>query len=360
MSFFKRRWTFVIFGLVLALSAVSVTRALTSPSPTVPRPPDVRRAERALAGPNDEKMTVPEGRFLSAQGVVEPRDRETKVSPSIGGRIAAIAVKEGDRVEAGAVLVELESAVEKASLAAAEADLHAAEAELTRARAGDRVEDRAAALAESRAADARAQQAEGIAARVKKAFDGGAATGDELDRAQRDAEAQRATADLSRAKLSASHAGSRAEDVLAADARREAASARVDESRARLEQRSIRAPVAGEVLSLKVRVGEYTQPGDAVVVLGDTRVLRVRVDVDERDLGKVSIGASLIVHAVAFPGEDFAGKVVELGRRMGRKNIRSDDPVERNDTKILEVVGELETRDRLVVGQRVVAFIALE
>lgn len=360
MNFMKRRWTFLILGLVLALSAVSVTRSLTSASPTVPRPPDAKRASRALAAPNDEKMSVPEGRFVSAQGVVEPRDRETKVSPSIGGRIATIHVKEGDWVEAGAVLLSLESEVEKAELAAAEADLAVADAELARARAGDRMEDRTAAQAESRAADARAAQAEGIATRVKKAFDGGAATADELDRAQRDAEAQRASADLARAKLSASYAGSRSEDVLAAKARKDAATARVDQSKARLEQRSVRAPIAGEVLALKVRAGEFTQPGDAVVVLGDTHVLRVRVDVDERDLGKMVVGAKMVVHAVAFQGENFAGKVVEIGRRMGRKNIRSDDPVERNDTKILELVGELEAHDRLVVGQRVVAFIALE
>lgn len=360
MTLLKKRWTFLIFGLVLALSAVGVVRALTAGSPTAPREADVRTAARSLAAPGDPKMVVPEGRFVSAQGVVEPRDRETKVSPSIGGRIASIPVKEGDWVEVGAALVELESSVERAALAAANADLATAEAELARTRAGDRTEDRTAALAESRAADARAEQAEGIAARVKKAFDGGAATGDELDRANREAQAQRATADLARARLSSSYAGSRREDILAATARRDAASARVDESAARLAQRTVRAPAAGEVLALKVRAGEFVQPGDAVVIVGDTSALRVRVDVDERSLGQLAVGAKLVVQVVAFPEEQFTGKVVSLGRRMGRKNVRSDDPVERNDTKILEVVGELEVRDKLVVGQRVVAYISVE
>ena len=49
--------------------------------------------------------------------------------------------------------------------------------------------------------------------------------------------------------------------------------------------------------------------------------------------------------------------VRELGRRMGRKNLRTDDPTERNDTKILEVVIALDTFDGLVVGQRVSAMI---
>ena len=55
---------------------------------------------------------------------------------------------------------------------------------------------------------------------------------------------------------------------------------------------------------------------------------------------------------------DYRGRVEEIGRRMGRKNVRTDDPVERNDTKILEVVLTLEAPRGLLVGQRVVGFIA--
>jgi hypothetical protein len=42
---------------------------------------------------------------------------------------------------------------------------------------------------------------------------------------------------------------------------------------------------------------------------------------------------------------------------MGRKNIRTDDPTERIDTKILEVVLELDESKDLVPGMRVVAYI---
>ncbi|MDC0670624.1 hypothetical protein [Nannocystis radixulma] len=49
--------------------------------------------------------------------------------------------------------------------------------------------------------------------------------------------------------------------------------------------------------------------------------------------------------------------MVEIGRRMGRKNIRTDDPVERIDTKILEVVIELDKAEALLPGLRVVSVI---
>ena len=43
---------------------------------------------------------------------------------------------------------------------------------------------------------------------------------------------------------------------------------------------------------------------------------------------------------------------------MGRKNVRTDEPTERIDTRILEVVVELETRDALIVGQRVMGCVS--
>ena len=61
----------------------------------------------------------------------------------------------------------------------------------------------------------------------------------------------------------------------------------------------------------------------------------------------------------AFGSQRFAGKVVEIGRRFGRKNVRTDDPVEKNDTKVLETLIELEGAPALVPGQRVTAFVSL-
>ena len=67
--------------------------------------------------------------------------------------------------------------------------------------------------------------------------------------------------------------------------------------------------------------------------MGDTQRLRVRMDVDERDVARVRPGAAAYVMADAFGEERFTGRVAEIGRRFGRKNIRTDDPVDRNDTK---------------------------
>jgi HlyD family secretion protein len=92
-------------------------------------------------------------------------------------------------------------------------------------------------------------------------------------------------------------------------------------------------------------------------VLGDLRAMRVRVDVDEHDIARVKLGARGYVTLSAFPGRRFPGKVVEIGVRMGRKNVRTDDPVERLDVKVLEVVLQLDEPQGLVSGIRVSGYI---
>lgn len=64
-----------------------------------------------------------------------------------------------------------------------------------------------------------------------------------------------------------------------------------------------------------------------------------------------------IIRASVFVGQDYGGTAVEIGRRMGHKNIRTDDPVERNDTKILEVVVALDSIPPPVIGQRVTGYV---
>ncbi|MBL9026487.1 MAG: efflux RND transporter periplasmic adaptor subunit [Myxococcales bacterium] len=361
MSTWRKRIRFSRWAAAgaLLLAAASVGRSVASGSPTVPRPEDVAAGARTLSGEGDEKLFVPPGAYVGGQGVVEPADREIEVAAAVAGRIAKVEVREGQRVARGDVIVELDSAVEAAMVEIAKAEVARDEAELTKARNGQRAEDRRAVEAEAQAARARADQSKGIEERLRKAAQGGGATGDDVDRAAKQAAQDLATANAAEARRNAAFAGSRYEDLAAAQARLQASKARLSEAEARLEQRLVRAPIDGEVLSVKVRAGEQYQPGsDGLVILGDTSKLRVRIDVDERDVAAVQTGADVIVRVASHPGVDFTGKVAEIGRRMGRKNVRADDPVERNDTKILEVVCDLEKSGGLYVGQRVVGFVA--
>jgi HlyD family secretion protein len=360
MNLSQLPWRAIAAAGAAVYMTVAVLRGVLAPSPTLPTAEDVAQAarEEQPATGTDERFARPQGFRVAGNGVVEPADRETKVSAPVAGRVAAVLVKEGQLVEAGAPLLTLDQELEVAALAAAEADLRAAEADAARTRRGQRGEDIDAARAEADAARARAARSADALARTSALAATGNATPEDLVRAERDAEADRAAAAQADARRRAFVAGSRAEDIDAADARALAARARRDEAQARLDQRTLRAPIGGEILQVLVRPGEFQQPGgaDPLVVMGDTRELRVRMDVDERDLGKLKPGDPAVVRAIAAPGVDFPATVVEIGRRMGRKNIRTDDPVERNDTKVLEVVLTLSAPEGLVVGQRVVCY----
>jgi multidrug resistance efflux pump len=224
---------------------------------------------------------------------------------------------------------------------------------------GARAVDKEAAASDASSAKARADQSAVQLQRIEKLSGTGAATPEELDRARLTAAAEAASARAAEARARGVDEGFRSEDIATARAQVEAAEGKLEQARAALERRYVRAPFAGEILQVKSRIGEYYTPGtsEPLMVLGDTSKLRVRMDVDERDIGRVRTGAKGFATADSFPGKHFAGKVVEIGRRMGRKNIRTDDPVERIDTKVLEVVLELEQASGLVPGLRVSSFI---
>jgi HlyD family secretion protein len=356
----KRHWKkLAMFLAMFALLGV-VVRGVAAGPPTVPTAKDAAKAERDVAPPagGDDRRALPSGALVGGNGIVEPRQRETRLAGAASGVVSVIHVKEGDKVAEGDVLLELESLVEKAAIVAAQADLAQAQANLDRTARGLRPEDRAATASDAAAAKARADLSAATLTRTEALAKGGASTPDELDRARLNAAADAASATAAEAREKATLSG-RPEDVSAGGAGVRAAKARLEQAQATLDRRVIRAPYAGEILQVKARVGEYYSPGasEPLLVLGDTSKLRVRMDVDERDVAKIALGKTAFVTADAFGDKKYCGKVAEIGRRMGRKNIRTDEPTERLDTKILEVVVDLDDAEGLVPGLRVTSYI---
>jgi HlyD family secretion protein len=350
----------VFLGILALLLTVVIVRATSGPQTLATKRESIK-ADREVKPKEgvDERTKVPEGDFVAGNGIIEPMDRETKVSAHVAGRIAAILVTEGQVVEKGTALVELDNGAERAALDAAEGEVGVANAEYARAARGLRREDVDAVIADTDSTKARASISTASLERVESLAKNGSATPDELDRARNQATADKSAVQAAEARKRAALAGGRSEDVMVAAARVKSASARREQAKATLERLTVRAPIAGKVLQIRSRAGEYFNPQGAepLVIMGDTSKLRVRMDVDERDISRVNVGATAFATVISLPGKRFSGKVVEVGRRMGRKNIRTDDPVERIDTKILEVVFELEAPEGLLPGLRVTSYI---
>lgn len=298
---------------------------------------------------------------IAGPGRVEPASEEIEVAPELSGRLAAMLVDEGDTVAAGQVIARLESEDYRARVAAAEARLRLAEAERLRLQNGARPQERREASAQAEQAEAALAHARIEVERNRRLFEAGVIARDQLDRAERDFRVA-AARQVETAEHSATvDADARADDLARAEANVALARAALVEARAVFDKTMVRAPISGVVLRRHKQAGESVavdSPAAAVVTIADIRSLRVRVDVDERDVAAVHVGQRGWVTADAYGPTRFPGRVIRVGSMLGRKNVRTDEPSEKVDTKVLETLVELDPGTRLPVGLRVDAFLA--
>ena len=296
-----------------------------------------------------------------AVGRVEPAGEERLLIPESQGRVARVLIEEGDAVRQGQLLAELDNALERAAVAAAQAGLDRAQAVQARLSAGARAEElteSAAALTEARAA---ARQAQADAKRRERLAADGVLAGEARDQARTAAALAAARETAAAARDALLRAGARSEDLAIVAADLAAAKARLDQAQAQLAKTLIFSPINGTVLRRDLREGETVVALSPLPLarLGDLSQRWVRAEIDEFDLRDLRVGAPVTVSTNAFPGQQFTGEVVRVGRRMGRRQTLSDRPTERVDSQVLEVMIRLDGDPELPIGLRVDVRIAV-
>jgi HlyD family secretion protein len=93
-----------------------------------------------------------------------------------------------------------------------------------------------------------------------------------------------------------------------------------------------------------------------LVVLGDVSGLRVRAEIEERDVGKIRLGQVVVVRSDAFPGRDFEGKVAAFSQALSPSKLGQKGPRKMNDVDVLEVTIEVIGQTPLLPGMRVDTF----
>jgi HlyD family secretion protein len=295
----------------------------------------------------------------AAPGRVESASREIKVSAAILAAIAEILVRINDRVSAGDLLIRLDDREALARLSLAEAQVE----DRRRARddapqpAGELVKLADSIAASERAVVAARARLDRIVVARRTGLESEpnlAEARSTLLRAQERREQQREQLEKLKAmpdaplpsRTEAALAVARAEWTIAQEA---------------LERTRIRAPIAGIILQVQAKVGEMASPSsEPLLVLGDRPRLRVRAEVDERDIGKVTLGQRVVVRADAFRGRDFEGKVSAIAPIVGPGRISQRAPQRATDTEVMEVVVDLIEANLLVVGLRVDVFFTTE
>ncbi len=300
-----------------------------------------------------------EAGVIAGAGLVEPAGEEVKVGSEMDGRLARVFVEEGDAVRRGQVVAALENGDYAARVSLAKASLAERRATLEKLRNGARDEEKREAEALLREAEAQMETARGERDRRQVLRERGAVSKSEYDLSSRDYETARARAEAARERLGVVRTQTRVEDLKRAEADVAYAEASVVEAEAMLAKTYIRSPLDGRILRKYRKSGESVSgKGDTPVVsLGDLSRLRVRVDVDEVDIAKLRLGQNAWVTADAYGDRRFTGKVMRIGQALGRKNVRTEEPTERVDKKILETLVELDAGQSLPVGLRVDAFL---
>lgn len=132
----------------------------------------------------------------------------------------------------------------------------------------------------------------------------------EADAAVWAAAAQR---DEAQARLDLLRAGPTEEQLAAAEAAVAQADAALAAARVALERCTLRAPFAGSVGAVHVRLGELVTPGLPLITLGDLSTLQVETtDLDEVDVARVALDQTAVLTLDALPGRTFTGRVARI------------------------------------------------
>ena len=230
---------------------------------------------------------------VSASGKIQP-EVEVKITAEVNGQIIKLPVKEGDVVEKGDLLVQLNPDIYDAAVLRAEAALNSAKSNL---------------------ASARAQVAQGEANQLaaKKAFERAEVLFDQTVISQAEYDQTEASYLTANANLTSAN-----ESVRSAEYAILSSEASLQEARDNLSRTTLRAPQTGIVTALAKEIGESVQgngftAGEVILNVSDLSAMEVNVEVNESDIVRIHLGDDAEIEVDAYLGEKFQGTVTEIG-----------------------------------------------
>jgi HlyD family secretion protein len=213
------------------------------------------------------------------------------------GRLTALAVKEGEAVQAGTSLFQLQSDIQDADLHQARAALEEAQARLHRAEsAQQRPEEIAVLEAQEARAKAALEQSEPELDRTRKLVERQISAPARLDQAKAAYERDKAQLVEVRRQIEVARMNARTEDIEAARGVMRQAEAKVASTETRRAQRSVVAPADGVIQEIYFRTGEIVPTGRPVLSLLPPGNLKLRFFVPQSELPHIALGDTVRVH----------------------------------------------------------------
>ena len=244
------------------------------------------------------QSVVASGRVISPQRVT--------VALQGSGRVLRVAVAEGQAVELGQLLIELDNSDSRASLAQASAAVAQAQAKLRQL--GELSQP--LAMQTLAQAQAGAVQARKTLSRNRDLVAQGFISQAAVDDAQRAVDVAASQVASAQAQVKTNAAGG--SDVLLAEAALRQALAGQQLARVKLDQGQMLAPSSGVLISRSIEVGDIVQPGKALMVLAASGQTKILIQIDEKNLSKIALDQKAYASADAFASQRFEALVTYI------------------------------------------------
>ena len=273
--------------------------------------------------PVAQPAEAPYASYIGGSGIIEASNQNISIGTSLPGIVKTVAVKVGDMAKAGRPLFQIDDRELRADLLVKQADLAKAEAAVQEAVASQ--------------ADSRSQY--------------------DLVRNNQDARAV-SVDDVQKRKNALGLADAK---VFSAQVAVKAAQADIASTRSSIERLTVRAPMAGEVLQVNVRPGEYAATGalsTPLIRLGSQEELHIRVDIDENDAWRFQPGTRAMVFLRGNRDLKTPVSFDHVEPYITPKTSLTGSSSERVDTRVLQVIYRFDRRAiPAYVGQQVDVFI---
>lgn len=259
----KKRFRILMLAAAALLVVVAVIAISTRPSQA-----DAAKAQvRATAVEVAPAVRGDVEDLVEAVGSVEA-NRDVMVSSETAGRVTAVMVEVGTAVKKGQTLVQVDAELKEVGVQQARAGLLAAKTNMEKA---------------------------------KKDFDRTEKLYKTGDVADVELEGYRLAYHAAEAQYQSAVAGARLAERQLADTR-------------------IAAPVAGQIASRRIEVGEMVSPGREIANIIDITTMKVRLSIPEEDVHKLMVGQTASLRVDSRPGEIFQGTVHTVGAKSESPN----------------------------------------
>lgn len=330
--------TVITWAIVLAIAFVAYKYVYPLFKP-VKAEMDVQTTEVAKG---DLRITVP------CDGTVVPRVL-VEVKSKAAGVVLSLNVEPGDEVKAGQIICELDRKETQAQLEQAMASLTQSKAQLKLTARSLSPQQRASAESAVKSATISRDDAQAKYDRLKKLYDKGYATEEEMSNAKTALDQAEENLAAAKQQYELDLRGAQPEEIDVAKAAVVRSQAAVDQLEDQLAYSTIRAPQSGTVLTRPVEIGTAVASGTSgfsggtvVCTIGDLSTLYVKAYIDETDLGKVDVGAPCRLSFDAFQGWIWRGKVKKIypqgeiatgGGATGSASFQIDIELEQNSAE---------------------------